>query len=122
MRHSNRLTCQPQAKNENGDKPPLQSLQDETAEGEEVGRQRENIKAELRLAGSSLSQVARELGVSRQFVSTVLSGQKRSERIEEHIARTVGIPVGELWTDREPLNQLELEFGTTDRREKGHHV
>ena len=122
MRHSNRLTCQPQAKNENGDKPPLQSLQDETTEGEEVGRQRENIKAELRLAGSSLAQIARELGVSRQFVSTVLSGQKRSERIEEHIARTVGIPVGELWTDREPLNQLELEFGTTDRTEKGHHV
>jgi Ner family transcriptional regulator len=122
MRHSNRLTCQPQVNNESDDNPPLQSLQDETAEGEEVGRQRENIKVELRMAGSSLAQVARELGVSRQFVSAVLGGQKRSERIEEHIARTVGIPVGQLWTDREPLNQLGLEFETKNSREKDHHV
>lgn len=63
---------------------------------------REEIKTRLRLMGSSLAGVARELGVTKQTVNAVLAGKGRSKRIEETIAQRLGLTVEEVWPDRYP--------------------
>lgn len=62
----------------------------------------EDVKASLRKENSSLSEVARELGVSRQAVSLVIRGAARSRRIERLIAQKIGKPVGEVFPERYP--------------------
>lgn len=71
---------------------------------------REEIKAGLRLTGSSLACVARELGVTKQTVNAVLSGKRRSKRIEEMIAQKLGLSVVEVWPERypSPVKQFAL--------------
>ncbi|NJM00315.1 MAG: transcriptional regulator [Synechococcaceae cyanobacterium SM2_3_2] len=61
---------------------------------------REEIKAQLRLIGSSLASVARELGVKKQTVNTVVVGKGRSKRIEMAIAQKLGLTVEEVWPER----------------------
>ncbi|MFN7783505.1 MAG: helix-turn-helix domain-containing protein, partial [Lysobacterales bacterium] len=51
----------------------------------------------LRLAGSSLSCVARELGVKATTVTSVSSGQRRSRRIEAKIAEKLSTTADQLW-------------------------
>ncbi|MDX2270357.1 MAG: helix-turn-helix domain-containing protein [Cyanobacteriota bacterium] len=63
---------------------------------------REEIKAQLRLKGSSLAGVSRELGVTKQTVNAVLAGKGRSKRIETAIAQKLGLSVEEVWPDRYP--------------------
>lgn len=62
----------------------------------------ERIKMRLRLAGSSLSCVARELGVKATTVTSVSSGQRRSRRIEAKIAEKLSTTADQLWPDRYP--------------------
>ena len=63
-------------------------------------RQHEWIKMELRLRGSSLADVARELGVTRSTVTAVCLGHRRSQRIESMIGMKLGMPVERLWPNR----------------------
>lgn len=56
----------------------------------------------LRLAGSSLSSVARELGVKATTVTSVSLGQRRSRRIEAKIAEKLSTTTDKLWPDRYP--------------------
>lgn len=51
---------------------------------------REDIKYQLRLRGSSLAQVSRELGVSTATVSQVCAGLRTSERVLSAIAAKLG--------------------------------
>ena len=60
----------------------------------------ERIKMRLRLAGSSLSQVARELGVQPTTVTSVCQGHRRSSRIEQLIATKLSTTPAVLWPDR----------------------
>lgn len=64
--------------------------------------QHEQIKMRLRLAGSSLANVARELGVAGTTVTCVSQGHRRSRRIEAAIAGKLGVQPWELWPDRYP--------------------
>jgi lambda repressor-like predicted transcriptional regulator len=75
---------------------------------------REQIKTELRLVGSSLADIARDLGVSKQCVSAVVSGSKRSHRIEKHIATRLGLPLQEVWPDKEPPQHMQLQLGIAE--------
>ncbi|GAB4216296.1 MAG: hypothetical protein OHK0012_18270 [Synechococcales cyanobacterium] len=59
----------------------------------------EDIKAVLRKQGYTLSQAARELGVSKQALTMVLSG-KRSSRIEAWIAEQLAMQPEEVWPER----------------------
>lgn len=63
-------------------------------------RQHERIKMRLRLCGSSLAEVARELGVARTTVTSVSQGYRRSRRIESAIADKLGQPTERVWPDR----------------------
>ncbi len=56
----------------------------------------------LRLAGSSLAEVARELGVAGTTVTSVSQGYRRSRRIESAIADKLGVVASSLWSDRYP--------------------
>lgn len=60
----------------------------------------EQIKMRLRLAGSSLAQVARELRVQPTTVTSVCQGYRRSRRIEDLIATKLSTTAAQLWPDR----------------------
>jgi Ner family transcriptional regulator len=60
----------------------------------------EQIKLRLRLVGSSLSAVARELDVAATTVTCVSQGYRRSRRIEAAIAAKLKIRPEELWPER----------------------
>lgn len=53
--------------------------------------QREFIKYQLRLRGSSFADVSRELGVTPATVSQVCSGKRTSERVLSAIAHKLGL-------------------------------
>ncbi|MBL3596672.1 helix-turn-helix domain-containing protein [Rhodovulum sulfidophilum] len=50
----------------------------------------ERLKAELRIRGTSLAQISRELGVSDSALTLVGKRMCRSQRIEEALALAVG--------------------------------
>ncbi|MBS0437641.1 MAG: helix-turn-helix domain-containing protein [Proteobacteria bacterium] len=54
----------------------------------------------LRLAGSSLAEIARELSVTPTTVTIVSQGQRRSRRIEQAIAAKLGTTAASLWPER----------------------
>ena len=60
----------------------------------------ERIKMRLRVAGSSLSSVARELGVAPTTVTAVSQGHRRSRRIELAIASKLNETPARLWPER----------------------
>ena len=64
--------------------------------------QHERIKMRLRLVGSSLADIARELGVRATTVSSVSQGYRRSRRIEAAIAHKLGLTAERLWEARYP--------------------
>lgn len=63
-------------------------------------RQHERIKMQLRLHGSSLADVARDLSVARTSVTAVCQGTHRSRRIEAAIAGKLGVSPEQLWPER----------------------
>ena len=58
------------------------------------------IRDGLRAAGTSLSAVARELGVTPATVTIVSQGHRRSHRVQVAIARHLGRDAHELFPDR----------------------
>lgn len=66
--------------------------------------QHEYRKARLRVAGSSLSAIARELGLSHTSVTIVSQGYRRSARIEAAIAEALGEKLTTTFPDRYPSN------------------
>jgi len=60
----------------------------------------ERIKMRLRLAGSSLAKIARELEVQPTTVTSVCLGLRRSRRIEDLIAEKLSTTAAKLWPDR----------------------
>lgn len=57
----------------------------------------EQIKAAIRMAGTTPAAVADELLVSRSMVSHVISGAAKSARIAARIAEITGLTVSTLW-------------------------
>ncbi|WP_136685472.1 helix-turn-helix domain-containing protein [Falsirhodobacter xinxiangensis] len=62
--------------------------------------QHERLKAELRIRGTSLAQIGRELGISGSSMSLVGLGKHRSRRIERAIADALGTTPEELYPER----------------------
>jgi lambda repressor-like predicted transcriptional regulator len=62
----------------------------------------EDIKAELRKAGSSQTRIARTLKVSHTTVAHVIHGRTKSRRIALEIARVTGKSLDDLWPGRYP--------------------
>jgi lambda repressor-like predicted transcriptional regulator len=60
-------------------------------------KQHEHIKWALSRRGTSLSTIARTLGVAPTSVTMVSKGRGRSRRIEEAIAAATGFTPAQLW-------------------------
>ena len=63
------------------------------------------IKRRLKVAGSSLTEVSRQLGVSPSTVTVVSQGYRRSGRIQAEIAQTLGTTAEALFPDRYPTQE-----------------
>ena len=74
--------------------------------------QHEEIKMRLRIAGSSLAQIARDLDVAATTVTSVSQGYRRSRRIENAIAAKLGMLPEALWRDRYPVSPTNLLSST----------
>jgi Ner family transcriptional regulator len=61
----------------------------------------ERIKFRLRANGTSLADIARNLGVSRSVVSRVCKGTGKSPRISQAIADALGESVESLFPERD---------------------
>ena len=75
--------------------PPIPDS--ETIPSDPVQRN-EWIKFQLRIRGSSMSQLARDLGVTRQAVRNALSS--RYPRMERVIAAEIGLNPATIWPER----------------------
>ena len=60
----------------------------------------EQIKASIRMAGSTPAIIADELGVSRTSISQIIHGTGRSQRIEKKISEVIKTPVLKIWPNR----------------------
>lgn len=57
----------------------------------------EEIKAAIRMKGTTPTAIAEEEGVSRSMVSHVINGNAKSARIQVRIAQIIGKPVVAIW-------------------------
>jgi len=57
-------------------------------------------QAALRIRGTTLAAIARDIKVSAASVSMVSQGRGRSARIEQAIAERLGMQAPELWPER----------------------
>lgn len=62
---------------------------------------RRERKAALVAVGVSQADIARAADKSQAFVSDVIAGHRRSERVEELVARAIGKPVSDVFEPRE---------------------
>ena len=60
----------------------------------------ERLKAELRIRGTSLAKVARQLGVTDSALTLVGKRMCRSDRIERALAEALDMTPDELFPDR----------------------
>jgi lambda repressor-like predicted transcriptional regulator len=56
-----------------------------------------DIRILIMKAGTSQSQIARELGVTQGFVGQVILGLRHTKRIQDGIAGAVGKPSERIW-------------------------
>lgn len=62
----------------------------------------EQIKALIRMKGTTPAAIADELELARSTVSQVINGRSTSARICQKISTVVDIPVSQLWPEKEP--------------------
>lgn len=55
------------------------------------------IKAAIEMARSSMSLIAKAIGVAPQTVRSVVHGLGRSRRVEEAVSKVTGIPLETIW-------------------------
>ncbi|MBO9409669.1 helix-turn-helix domain-containing protein [Shimia sp. R9_1] len=58
----------------------------------------------LQSAGSNFNEVARELGLSHSTVLSVSNSRSVSAKVQELIAKKIGVHPGEIWPERYPDN------------------
>lgn len=70
----------------------------------------EQIKAEIRMKGTTPSAIADALELSRMAVSNVIHGRTTSRRIANAISAAVHLPLAKLWPGRyEPARKNGLK-------------
>jgi lambda repressor-like predicted transcriptional regulator len=73
----------------------------------------EQIKAEIRMRGTTPAQIADELAVSKSAVSMIIAGKGKSDRIATHISKLIGVPVASLWPEKKI--SLQRNFRTLEK-------
>ncbi len=60
----------------------------------------EEIKKSLKAAGSSMTQIADELGLSQSTVTIVCQGHRVSDRVQQKVAERLSTTAEELFPER----------------------
>lgn len=69
----------------------------------------EAIKARLRSQGTSLSQIARDLGLKPSTISTVVAGSARSQKVEQALAEALDMTASQLFPERYALKEENID-------------
>jgi lambda repressor-like predicted transcriptional regulator len=69
----------------------------------------EQIKAAIRMTGTTPAVLADELGVSRSTVSHVINGRGTSARVKSKIASVTGLSISTLWPTQVKLRRPKVE-------------
>ena len=64
-------------------------------------KQTSRVFALMLLKGITYEGIAEDLGVSWKTVAVVASGHEKSRRIQEAIAKELGMQINELWPEKE---------------------
>lgn len=67
----------------------------------------EEIKAALRIKGTTLAALADQCGVSRSMVTHVIHGYARSKHIQDRIAQILDKPVETIWKNKPVLRRAK---------------
>ena len=67
----------------------------------------EQIKADIRMAGTTPAVIAEELGISRATVSQIIHGRCTSSRIQKRISEIINKPIDQIWEPRQTLNRTQ---------------
>lgn len=70
----------------------------------------EQIKAAMRMAGTTPAMLCDELGVAASSVSQAISGHIKSQRIQGRIAQIIGKPVTEIWPNQVTLRRSRAQI------------
>lgn len=62
----------------------------------------QEIRDALKARGLTISDVARQLGLSQATITTVSQGYRRSARVERHLAELLGMTCATLFPERYP--------------------
>ncbi|MBF9263584.1 helix-turn-helix domain-containing protein [Paracidovorax cattleyae] len=76
----------------------------------------EEIKAAIRMAGTTPTAIAEELNVSRSMVSHVIYSKAKSERIAQRIAQITGRSLEVLWPTSSKRTPLRRKLNTAPSR------
>lgn len=73
----------------------------------------EQIKAEIRMRGTTPAAIADDLHLSRMTVSNVIHGRATSRRVADAIAKVIHKPLTKIWPGRyEPAMGNRLRRGS----------
>ncbi|MBO1249393.1 helix-turn-helix domain-containing protein [Comamonas denitrificans] len=70
----------------------------------------EQIKAAMRMAGTTPAMLCDELGVAASSVSQAISGHIKSQRIQGRIAQIIGKPISEIWPNQITLRRSRAQI------------
>ncbi len=70
----------------------------------------EQIKAEMRMAGTTPAMLCDELKVAASSVSQTISGHIKSKRIQSRIAQIIGKPVEVIWPNQVVLRRSRAQI------------
>lgn len=70
----------------------------------------EEIKAAMRMAGTTPAMLCDELGVAASSVSQTISGHIKSKRIQSRIAQIIGKPVEAIWPNQVVLRRSRAQI------------
>ena len=70
----------------------------------------EEIKAAMRMAGTTPAMLCDELGVAASSVSQTISGHIKSQRIQARIAQIIGKPIEVIWPNQVVLRRSRLQI------------
>jgi len=66
----------------------------------------QEIRDALKARGLTISDVARQLGLSQATITTVSQGYRRSARVEKHLAELLGTTCATLFPERYPEEEV----------------
>jgi transcriptional regulator with XRE-family HTH domain len=59
------------------------------------------IKSQMVLKGITFDDLAKEIGVTRYWVSSVVNNRAKSSRIKKRIAQILNFPYEQIWGEKE---------------------